>query len=55
MNDYEVLVTEVLERKVKVKAETMAAAVSTVKKMHEKEEVVLDADDFSRVDFTIVI
>lgn len=55
MNDYEVLVIEVLERKVKVKAETMTDAIGAVKKMHEKEEVVLDADDFSRVDFTIVI
>jgi len=55
MNEYEVLITEVLERKVTVKATTMSDAISIVKEKHENEEIVLDADDFSRVAFTIAI
>jgi hypothetical protein len=53
MKEYKIMIKEVLARVVTVKADGAANAVGTVKEMHKNEEIVLDADDFSRVDFTI--
>jgi hypothetical protein len=54
MKEYKVLIREVLEREVTVKTNTLAESLDTVKEMHRNEEIVLDADDFSDVSFTVI-
>lgn len=47
MKQYEVTITETLERKVKVPANNPTEAEAKVKEMYDKSEVILDADDFT--------
>lgn len=48
---YSVLVKEVLSRIIKVTANTEREAISKVKHMYDHEQIVLNADDFSGVNF----
>lgn len=51
MNKFEVVITETLQRKVKVKASDFKDAQNKVRELYLREEIVLSADDF--VDYTI--
>lgn len=45
MNEFEIEIVEVLERKVKVKASTYKEALSMVQKDYREENIVLDSSD----------
>ena len=51
MKEFEVIITETLQRKVKVKASDFKDAQNKVRELYLREEIVLSADDF--VDYTI--
>ncbi len=51
MQEYEIEVEELLQRIVKVKAESKEEAVKIVMEKYRKEEIVLDAGDFIEVNF----
>lgn len=42
---FDVKVTEILTRNVKIKAESRAEAISAVERLYKTEEIVLDAED----------
>lgn len=42
---FDVKVTEILTRNVKIKAESRAEAIATVERLYKTEEIVLDAED----------
>lgn len=42
---FDVKVTEILTRNVKIKAESRTEAIATVERLYETEEIVLDAED----------
>lgn len=42
---FDVKVTEILTRNVKIKAESRVEAIATVERLYKTEEIVLDADD----------
>ena len=42
---FDVKVTEILTRNVKIKAESKAEAIATVERLYKTEEIVLDAED----------
>lgn len=46
MNEFEVVITETLQRKVKVKASDFKDAQNKVREKYLQEEIVLNADDF---------
>ena len=48
---YEVLITETLERKVKVEASSLQEAEEKVREAYSREEHVLDWSDFTGVEF----
>lgn len=48
---YEVLITETLERKVKVEASSLQEAEEKVREAYRREEHVLDWSDFTGVEF----
>ncbi len=48
---YEVLITERLERKVKVEASSLQEAEEKVREAYRREEHVLDWSDFTSVEF----
>lgn len=52
---YEVLITETLQRKVKVEAETPAQARELVMERWHNEEYVLGGDDFYDVEFETMV
>ena len=52
---YEVLITETLQRKVKVEAETQAQARELVMERWHNEEYVLGGDDFYDVEFETMV
>ncbi len=51
MNEFEVVITETLQRKVKVQASDFIDAQNKVREKYLQEEIVLNADDFQ--DYTI--
>lgn len=53
MKEFEVLITETLQRKVKVKASNKKEAKIKVFDMYDNEEIVLSDDDF--VDYSIKV
>ena len=53
MKEYKVLVSEVLQRKVKVKADSEKEAKDKVKNMYFDEEIILNSDDL--YDFNIEV
>jgi hypothetical protein len=50
MKQYEVEITETLQRVVKVKARTLDEAITQVKESYKHEEIILDSSDFVGVD-----
>lgn len=55
MEEYSVEITETLTRVVTVHASSSAYAVHQVKRMYREEDIVLDYDDFSSVNFNFII
>lgn len=51
MKEFEVLITETLQRKIKVQASDFKDAQNKVRELYLREEIVLSADDF--VDYRI--
>ena len=49
MNEFEIVITETLEKKIKVKADTYEQAVSIIEEEYKKEKIVLDSSDFVTV------
>lgn len=52
MKKYEVTVQETLERKVIVEAENQESAEEIVRKAYDRSELILNADDFTEVQFS---
>lgn len=46
MKEFEVLITEILQRKVKVKASNEEEAKNKVLKMYDDEKIILGSEDF---------
>lgn len=53
MQRYEVEVRETLSRNYAVRAHCAAEAMERVKELYREEKIVLDADDYSGVDFYV--
>ena len=51
MKEYDIKITETLEKTVTVQAESEAAAEKKVKDAYYNQEHILDADNFTGVDF----
>lgn len=49
--EYIVYITETLQRKVKVKADSLTDAEEKVQEMYSKEEITLDYNDYLQVEF----
>ena len=49
--EYVVYITETLQRKVKVKADSLTGAEEKVQEMYSKEEITLDYNDYLQVEF----
>lgn len=49
--EYVVYITETLQRKVKVKADSLTDAEEKVQEMYSKEEITLDYNDYLQVEF----
>lgn len=49
--EYVVYITETLQRKVLVNAETMSDAIEQVQEQYDNSEIVLDSSDYLEVDF----
>lgn len=49
--EYVVYITETLQRKVKVKANSLTDAEEKVQEMYSKEEITLDYNDYLQVEF----
>lgn len=54
MGTFVIEVQEILSRKISVEAENLDGAISKVKEDYRKEKIVLDADDFIEVDFSLI-
>ena len=54
MKTYKVCITEVLDRWVKVDAESSREAEEIVREMYRKEEIVLDYNDFSHYEIETI-
>lgn len=54
MGTFVIEVQEILSRKISVEAENIDGAISKVKEDYRKEKIVLDADDFIEVDFSLI-
>jgi hypothetical protein len=50
MAEFEVEITETLQRVVKVEAHTLDEAVTQVRECYKREEIILDSGDFVGVD-----
>jgi len=50
MHTFKIEVQEFLARTVEIEADSIAEAISQVKEMYRKEEIVLDADDYVRTE-----
>lgn len=55
MAKYKVLIEETLSKVVEVDAKDYHSAISTVRQMYRKEEIVLTADDYSATDFDVLV
>lgn len=51
MNKYSIEIEEILQRTVKVEAETKEDAIKTVKEMYENEELILDYNELKSINF----
>ncbi len=51
MKDYDVTITETLQRTVRIRAESPAEAEEIAEERHSRSEYVLDAGDFKGADF----
>lgn len=49
--EYVVYITETLQRKVKVKADSLTDAEEKVQEMYSKEKITLDYNDYLQVEF----
>lgn len=49
--EYVVYITETLQRKVKIKADSLTDAEEKVQEMYSKEEITLDYNDYLQVEF----
>ena len=49
--EYVVCITETLQRKVKIKADSLTNAEEKVQEMYSKEEITLDYNDYLQVEF----
>ena len=49
--EYVVYITETLQKKVKVKADSLTDAEEKVQEMYSKEEITLDYNDYLQVEF----
>lgn len=49
--EYVVYITETLQRKVKIKAESLTDAEEKVQEMYSNEEITLDYNDYLQVEF----
>lgn len=49
MNKYSIEIEEILQRNVKVEAETEEEAIKKVKEMYNNEEIILDYNDFKSI------
>ena len=49
--EYVVYITETLQRKVKVKADSLTDAEEKVQEMYSKEEITIDYNDYLQVEF----
>lgn len=49
--EYVVYITETLQRKVKIKANSLTDAEEKVQEMYSKEEITLDYNDYLQVEF----
>ncbi len=54
MKEYEVEIEEVMQRRVKINAENEEEAIKLIKEKYNKEEIVLDYNDFKDVSFNNV-
>jgi hypothetical protein len=52
--EYEIAVKETLKRVVKVRANNIENAIEKIKKEYYKEKIILDADDFDKIEFVPV-
>lgn len=52
MRNYEISVKEVLERVVRVKANSLEDALAKIQEMYDNEEIVLDSTDFQDYEIT---
>lgn len=52
MNEYEIVVTEILKRKIKVKATIYEEAVLMIEKDYKDENIVLDSLDYTDVNIS---
>ena len=51
---YKVKIVEILQREVEIEAKSEDIAIALAEERYNKEEIVLDSDDFAAVDFNIV-
>ena len=51
MKNYEIEIEEILQRVVKVKADSLEEAIDKVEERYRKEQYVLDYNDFKGVEF----
>lgn len=51
MNEYEITIVEMLERKVKIKANDYTEALLKVKKEYGNAQIVLDSSDYIETEF----
>ena len=51
MSMYKIEIEEILSRTINVKADSHEDAIEKVKRLYDNSEIVLDADDFSEVNF----
>ena len=54
MGEFEVEITEILSKKIKLKAKDQHEACKIAKMAYRKSEIVLGADDFTEVKFNII-
>lgn len=55
MSKYQVEIDEQLTRVITVEAPSKEDAVSIIKDMYKNSEIVLDADDFADVKFSVIV
>ena len=53
MQEYEVVIREILERRINIRAENREMAEDIAKGEYRAEKIVLDSDDFCRMDIEV--